>query len=117
MIRPPQSSAPVVPTPSAPVPIVHYWPFLHVAGPDASQDIVRLMLTRQPFLQESIQKKRAAPLWGAPFAVHGPLTWRQFHRMAVRGIGSFILIEFERFMIIFHPQERKIAVSHNRFRR
>ena len=36
-------------------------------------------------LQDSIQKKRAAPLWRAPFAVQGPLTWRQFHRMAVRG--------------------------------
>ena len=96
MIRPPQSSAPVVPTPSAPVPIVHYWPFLHVDGPDSSQDIVRVMRTLQPLLQESIQKKRAAPLWGAPFAVQGPLTWRQFHRMAVRGNGLFIFIEFRK---------------------
>ena len=44
------------------------------------------MRTLQPMLQDSIQKKRAAPLWRAPFAVQGPLTWRQFHRMAVRGI-------------------------------
>ena len=65
--------------------MVHYWPFLHVDGPSSSQDIVRVMRALQPLLQDSIQKKRTAPLWGAPFAVQGPLTWRQFHRMAVRG--------------------------------
>ena len=66
-------------------PIVHYWPFLHVQGPNSSQDVIRVMRTLQPLLQDSIQKKRAATLWRAPFAVQGPLTWRQFHRMAVRG--------------------------------
>ncbi|EFX71474.1 hypothetical protein DAPPUDRAFT_60138 [Daphnia pulex] len=66
-------------------PIVHYWPFLHVQGPNSSQDVIRVMRTLQPLLQDSIQKKRAASLWRAPFAVQGPLTWRQFHRMAVRG--------------------------------
>ena len=66
-------------------PIVHYWPFLHVQGPGSSYDIIRVMRTLQPLLQDSIQKKRAASLWRAPFAVQGPLTWRQFHRMAVRG--------------------------------
>ena len=88
MQRPPQSSsasssAPPPPPPAGP--IVHYWPFLHVQGPGSSYDIIRVMRTLQPLLQDSIQKKRAASLWRAPFAVQGPLTWRQFHRMAVRG--------------------------------
>lgn len=82
-------STPYSSSPSAATngPIVHYWPFLHVQGPNSSQDVIRVMRTLQPLLQDSIQKKRAAAatLWRAPFAVQGPLTWRQFHRMAVRG--------------------------------
>lgn len=65
--------------------LVHYWPFLHVPGPSSSHDVVRVMRHLQPLLQDSIQKKRAASLWRAPFAVQGPLTWRQFIQMAVRG--------------------------------
>lgn len=76
-------------------PVVHYWPFLHVQGPDSSQDVIRVMRTLQPLLQDSIQKKRAASLWRAPFAVQGPLTWRQFHRMAVRGKRKeFFFLQF-----------------------
>nr|CAI5832401.1 unnamed protein product [Callosobruchus analis] len=40
----------------------------------------------QPLLQEAIQKKcQTRLLWEAPSAVKGPLTWRQFHRLAGRG--------------------------------
>lgn len=91
--RPPNSTSsatPMTPAPTLPTgPIVHYWPFLHVQGPNSSQDVIRVMRTLQPLLQDSIQKKRAASLWRAPFAVQGPLTWRQFHRMAVRGNQFF----------------------------
>lgn len=96
--RAPGTPAPTTPNPGGPLsstggpvssgptgPVVHYWPFLHVPGPGSNQDVVRVMRTLQPLLQDSIQKKRAASLWRAPFAVQGPLTWRQFHRMAVRG--------------------------------
>ena len=90
-------------TPAAPAqpagPIDHYWPFLHVQGPYSSQDVIRVMRTLQTLPQDSIQKKRASTLWRALFAVQGPLTWRQFHRMAVRGNyfqhifdSSFLLI-------------------------
>ncbi|XP_044731039.1 mediator of RNA polymerase II transcription subunit 13 isoform X2 [Chrysoperla carnea] len=64
---------------------VHRWPFLRAAGPHCNQDIVRVMRTLQPLLQEAIQKKCTTRLWEAPYTVKGPLTWRQFHRLAGRG--------------------------------
>jgi mediator of RNA polymerase II transcription subunit 13 len=64
---------------------VHRWPFLRASGPQCNQDIVRVMKSLQPLLQEAIQKKCQTRLWEAPSAVKGPLTWRQFHRLAGRG--------------------------------
>lgn len=64
---------------------VHRWPFLKAKGPPCNQDIVRVMKSLQPLLQEAIQKKCQTRLWEAPSAVKGPLTWRQFHRLAGRG--------------------------------
>lgn len=64
---------------------VHRWPFLRANGPQCNQDIVRVMRSLQPLLQEAIQKKCQTRLWEAPSAVKGPLTWRQFHRLAGRG--------------------------------
>ena len=46
-----------------------------------SQDVLRMLLSLQPVLQDSIQKKRTVRSWG----VQGPLTWQQFHKMAGRG--------------------------------
>lgn len=65
---------------------MHKWPFLRAKGPHCSQDIVRVMKALQPLLQEAVQKKCTARLlWEAPYKVAGPLTWRQFHRLAGRG--------------------------------
>lgn len=64
---------------------VHRWSFLKACGPPCNQDIVRVMKSLQPLLQEAIQKKCQTRLWEAPSAVKGPLTWRQFHRLAGRG--------------------------------
>ncbi|XP_066252253.1 mediator of RNA polymerase II transcription subunit 13 isoform X2 [Euwallacea similis] len=64
---------------------VHRWPFLRAPGPQCNQDIVRVMKSLQPLLQDAIQKKCQTRLWEAPSAVKGPLTWRQFHRLAGRG--------------------------------
>lgn len=46
-----------------------------------SQDVLRVLLSLQPLLQDAIQKKRTVRSWG----VQGPLTWQQFHKMAGRG--------------------------------
>lgn len=81
---------------------MHRWPFLRASGPQCNQDIVRVMKSLQPLLQEAIQKKCQTRLWEAPSAVKGPLTWRQFHRLAGRGkislytknVGIIILNQF-----------------------
>lgn len=65
---------------------VHKWPYLRAPGPQCNQDIVRVMKSLQPLLQDAIQKKCQTRLWEAPSAVKGPLTWRQFHRLAGRGL-------------------------------
>ncbi|BES95592.1 Mediator of RNA polymerase II transcription subunit [Nesidiocoris tenuis] len=63
---------------------VHRWGFLRAVGPACNQDIVRVMKSLQPLLQDAMQKKCSTRLWEAP-TVSGPLTWRQFHRLAGRG--------------------------------
>jgi mediator of RNA polymerase II transcription subunit 13 len=64
---------------------LHRWQFLRADGPHCNQDIVRVMRHLQPLLQEAVQKKCTTRLWDAPYTVNGPLTWRQFHRLAGRG--------------------------------
>lgn len=64
---------------------VHRWTFLRARGPQCSGDIVRMMRSLQPLLQEAVQKKCTTRMWEAPYTVAGPLTWRQFHRLAGRG--------------------------------
>ena len=51
----------------------------------SSQDVVRMLLSLQPFLQDAIQKKRTGRTWENIQHVQGPLTWQQFHKMAGRG--------------------------------
>ena len=65
--------------------VTHKWQFLRASGPKSNQDIVRIMKFLQPLLQDSIHKKCNTRLWDAPYTVKGPLTWRQFHRLAGRG--------------------------------
>ncbi|XP_030745213.1 mediator of RNA polymerase II transcription subunit 13 isoform X2 [Sitophilus oryzae] len=64
---------------------VHRWSYLKAPGPQCNQDIVRVMKSLQPLLQETVQRRGQTRLWEAPSAVKGPLTWRQFHRLAGRG--------------------------------
>ena len=65
--------------------LMHKWAYYQYGGPSCSQDLTRCMTTLQPHLQEAIQNKRSSKPWEPVFNVRGPLTWRQFHRMAVRG--------------------------------
>ncbi|KAL4707412.1 hypothetical protein ACJJTC_008597 [Scirpophaga incertulas] len=62
---------------------VHRWPFIGAHAPRSSRDVVRLMRRLRPLLQDAIQKRCCgARMWDG---VSGPLTWRQFHRLAGRG--------------------------------
>lgn len=70
---------------SSNTPCVHRWPYLRAMGPQCNQDIVWVMKSLRPLLQEVIHKKCTTRLWDAPYTVKGPLTWRQFHRLAGRG--------------------------------
>lgn len=66
---------------------LHPWPHTNVVEMSllSSQDMVRMLLSLQPFLQDAIQKKRTGRTWDNIQHVQGPLTWQQFHKMAGRG--------------------------------
>lgn len=65
--------------------VITFFPLLFLLAVDVSllfsQDVLRMLLSLQPVLQDAIQKKRSVRSWG----VQGPLTWQQFHKMAGRG--------------------------------
>lgn len=83
------------------VPAVHRWPYARARGPRCNQDIVRIMRSLQPLLQDAIQKKCTTRMWDAPYTVSGPLTWRQFHRLAGRGLSELLdLPVFKGFEVI-----------------
>jgi mediator of RNA polymerase II transcription subunit 13 len=57
---------------------------------------MQVMRALLPLLQEAVHAKA----WDAQYTVSGPLTWRQFHRLAGRGksparsknvLGSFLM--------------------------
>ncbi|XP_062844613.1 mediator of RNA polymerase II transcription subunit 13-like [Trichomycterus rosablanca] len=66
---------------------LHSWSHTNVLDISmlSSQDVVRMLLSLQPFLQDAIQKKRTGRTWENIQHVQGPLTWQQFHKMAGRG--------------------------------
>ncbi|KAJ3605431.1 hypothetical protein NHX12_027478, partial [Muraenolepis orangiensis] len=66
---------------------LHAWPHANVVDMSllSSQDVVRVLLSLQPFLQDAIQKKKSGRTWENIQHVQGPLTWQQFHKMAGRG--------------------------------
>uniref|UniRef100_A0A665W9P8 Mediator of RNA polymerase II transcription subunit 13 n=1 Tax=Echeneis naucrates TaxID=173247 RepID=A0A665W9P8_ECHNA len=66
---------------------LHSWPHTNVVDMSmlSSQDMVRMLLSLQPFLQDAIQKKRTGRTWENIQHVQGPLTWQQFHKMSGRG--------------------------------
>nr|XP_046230336.1 mediator of RNA polymerase II transcription subunit 13-like isoform X2 [Scatophagus argus] len=67
--------------------VLHSWPHTNVVDMSmlSSQDMVRMLLSLQPFLQDAIQKKRTGRTWENIQHVQGPLTWQQFHKTAGRG--------------------------------
>lgn len=47
---------------------------------------MQVMRGLHPLLQEAVHAKA----WDAQYTVSGPLTWRQFHRLAGRGIDLIL---------------------------
>ena len=66
--------------------VLHEWQFWPTEAPDNNHDAVKFLRSLQPIIQESVQKKpKATAPWEVTYPVSGPLTWRQFHRLAGRG--------------------------------
>ncbi len=58
---------------------LHKWSLVPAPGPFCSEDLVRVMKALQPLLNSSLH---ASKVNNSNSSVQGPLTWRQFHRMA-----------------------------------
>ncbi|XP_023293764.2 mediator of RNA polymerase II transcription subunit 13 isoform X3 [Lucilia cuprina] len=69
---------------------VHKWPYISVGFSRSNKDIVSTMKSVQPMLQNAFHSKsrNAAGAKDATYIVNGPLTWRQFHRLAGRASGQ-----------------------------
>ncbi|XP_054732383.1 mediator of RNA polymerase II transcription subunit 13 [Anastrepha obliqua] len=69
---------------------VHKWPYIPVGFSRSNKEIVRTMNFIQPMLQNAFHSKSrsAAGSKDATYTVSGPLTWRQFHRLAGRASGQ-----------------------------
>uniref|UniRef100_A0A1B0BVC1 Mediator of RNA polymerase II transcription subunit 13 n=1 Tax=Glossina palpalis gambiensis TaxID=67801 RepID=A0A1B0BVC1_9MUSC len=69
---------------------VHKWPYMPVGFSRSNKDIVSTMKSIQPMLQNAFHSKSrsAAGAKDATYTVSGPLTWRQFHRLAGRASGQ-----------------------------
>ena len=59
---------------------LHRWSVLPAPGPVSSEDIVRAMKCLLPILNTSLHVRKGVE--NPQLNVDGPLTWRQFHRMA-----------------------------------
>lgn len=65
-------------------PLLHEWPFRFANFAINNHDVILMLKSLQPLMQESVQRKGS--LNEVTYnTVKGPLTWRQFHRLAGRG--------------------------------
>lgn len=67
---------------------VHKWPYIKACVPSNNKDVLKFMQMLLPVLQGSFNKKYMTRMWEAPYAIQGPLTWRQFHRLASTHSGQ-----------------------------
>lgn len=67
---------------------VHKWPYIKASIPPNNKDVLKFMQMLLPVLQGSFNKKYMMRMCEAPYAIQGPLTWRQFHRLASTHSGQ-----------------------------
>lgn len=68
---------------------VHKWPYLKTGIPQNNKGILSFMKNMiMPILRKSFNEKYMTRLWETPSIIQGPLTWRQFHRMASSHAGQ-----------------------------
>ena len=64
---------------------VHKWTLVNAPGPHCSEDILRVMKSLQPILNQSLHVRKSSAsgaIKDVLLSVQGPLTWREFHRRA-----------------------------------
>ncbi|GIX80783.1 mediator of RNA polymerase II transcription subunit 13 [Caerostris darwini] len=64
---------------------LHKWPYISSPLPSSSLDGRLHLESIKPLLQLAVHKKNTQRLWDVTYVVSGPLTWREFHRLAARG--------------------------------
>ncbi|CAL1281519.1 unnamed protein product [Larinioides sclopetarius] len=64
---------------------LHKWPYVSSPLPSSSIDVRLHLESIKPLLQVAVHKKTTQRLWDVTYVVSGPLTWREFHRLAARG--------------------------------
>lgn len=65
---------------------LHGWAFENGSVPSNNQRAVHFLRNLTHLLQDSVRRKpQSSNLWEPTYTVSGPLTWRQFHRLAGRG--------------------------------
>lgn len=67
---------------------VHKWPYIKASAPPNNQDVLKFMQMLMPVLQGTFNKKYLGRMCEAPYMIQGPLTWRQFHRLASTQSGQ-----------------------------
>ncbi len=60
---------------------LHKWAIMPTPGPFCTEDIIRVMKVLLPVLNSTLHSSGKGNK-DTPLSVEGPLTWRQFHRMA-----------------------------------
>lgn len=67
-------------------PVLHDWSFRNSLFPVNNHEVIHMLKSLQPLMQEAVQRKGSATGSEVTYnSVKGPLTWRQFHRLAGRG--------------------------------
>ncbi|XP_015914163.1 mediator of RNA polymerase II transcription subunit 13 isoform X2 [Parasteatoda tepidariorum] len=64
---------------------LHKWPYKSSPLPHSSHEMMLHLDSLKPLLQLAVHKKNNQRLWDVTYVVSGPLTWREFHRLAARG--------------------------------
>lgn len=67
---------------------LHKWSFVKANGPQNNKAIVRSLKSMKLLIQDAFMKKTTSGAWNPSYVIEGPLTWRQFHRMASSSSGQ-----------------------------
>jgi len=82
--------------------------------PNNSQDMVRLLKSLQPLLQDAIRRMMSCRLWEAVYTITGPLSWKDFHLLSGRGglsLLSCVPFRLHQYKLVFLLQITTFTAS------